>query len=209
MTNEITNAEKISATIISYLFHPLFMPSIGLYLFFHSGTYIETMNDDAKFFIYIILIFCTCILPLLSLPLFIYRRIIKNIEMDSRSERIMPAIFTLVFYFLGYYMINKLPIPSIILGYITSIVAMASFALLITIWWKISFHMMGLGGIVGALIALSIRLEVDLQHYIVGSVIIIGFVSAARLRLNMHTPLQILAGLFLGASVVFGFVFYS
>lgn len=209
MTEEITKAEKISATIVSYVFHPLLMPTIGLYLFFHSGTYLETMNNDAKSFLYIILGFCTCVLPLLSLPLFIYRRIIKNINMDSRSERIMPAVFTLVFYFLGYYMLNKLPIPSVITGYITSIVAMACFALLITIWWKISYHMMGLGGIIGALIALSVRMETNLQYYIIGSILIAGIVSTARLRLSAHTPLQILAGLFLGISVVFSFVFFS
>ncbi len=209
MTEEITKAEKISATIISYIFHPLLMPTVGLYLFLNSGTYIETMNSDAKNFIYIILGFCTCILPLLSLPLFIYRRIIKNIEMDSRSERIMPAVLTLVFYFLGYYMLNKLPMPTVIIGYITSIVAMASFALLITIWWKISYHMMGIGGIIGAIIALSIRLDVNLQYFIVESIIAAGLVSAARLRLNAHTPLQVIAGLFLGVFVVFGFVYFS
>ncbi|MBI5541293.1 MAG: hypothetical protein HY951_14600 [Bacteroidia bacterium] len=209
MTEEITKAEKITAIIISYIFHPLLMPTVGLFLFFHSGTYLETMNDDAKSFLYIILGFCTCVLPLLSLPLFIYRRVIKNINMDSRSERIMPAVFTLVFYFLGYYMLNKLPIPTVITGFITSIVAMASFALLITIWWKISYHMMGLGGIIGALIALSIRMETNLQYYIIGSILIAGIVSTARLRLNAHTPLQILAGLFLGIAVVFGFVFFG
>ena len=209
MTEEITKAEKISATIISYIFHPLLMPTIGLYLFFNSGTYIETMNSDAKNFIYIVIGSCTCILPLLSLPLFIYRRLIKNIEMDNRSERIMPAVFTLVFYFLGYYMLNKLPMPTVIIGYITSIVAMASFALLITIWWKISYHMMGIGGIIGALMALSIRLDVNLQFFIIACIIVAGLVSAARLRLNAHTPLQVLAGLFLGLSVVFGFVFFS
>ena len=120
----------------------------------------------------------------------------------------MPAVFTLVFYFIAYYLLSKLPIPSVIIGYITSIVAMASFALLITIWWKISYHMMGLGGIIGALIALSLRLDANLQYYIIISIIVTGFVSTARLRLSAHTPLQILSVFFLCITVVFGFVFF-
>jgi len=209
MSTEHTRSEKIAAIIISYIFHPLLMPTVGLYLFFHSGTYIETMNDEAKNFLYVILGFSTCILPLLLLPLFIYRRVIKNIEMDTRSERIMPAVFTFVFYFLGYYLLNRLPVPNVLSGYISSVVATVSAALLITIWWKISFHTLALGGIIGSLIALSLRFEADLQYFIMASLFFTGLVSAARLRLGAHTPLQIITGFFLGLIVVFLFVFFG
>ena len=102
MSREPTKIENLSSKIISYIFHPLLMPTIGLYLFFNSGTYLETINNEAKNFLYLIVGFSTCILPILSLPVFIYRRLIKNIEMDVRNERIIPAIFALLFYFLGY-----------------------------------------------------------------------------------------------------------
>jgi len=94
-------------------------------------------------------------------------------------------------------------------GYISSVVATVSAALLITIWWKISFHTLALGGIIGSLIALSLRFEADLQYFIMASLFFTGLVSAARLRLGAHTPLQIITGFFLGLIVVFLFVFFG
>ncbi len=209
MNENPTKIENISAKIVSYIFHPLLMPTIGLYIFFHSGTYLETINNEAKNFLYLILGFSTCVLPVLSLPVFIYRRLIKNIEMDARNERIIPAIFTLLFYFLGYYLLKNIPMPNILLAYISSVVAIASLALLITIWWKISFHTLAIGGIIGALIALSLRLEADTQYYIMISLILAGVISSARLRLNAHNYLQVVTGFILGLTIVFSFVFFS
>ena len=209
MNKNPTKIENLSSKIISYIFHPLLMPTIGLYFFFNSGTYLETINNEAKNFLYLIVGFSTCILPILSLPVFIYRRLIKNIEMDVRNERIIPAIFALLFYFLGYYLLKNIPMPNILLAYISSVVAIASLALLITIWWKISFHTLAIGGIIGALIALSLRLDADIQYYIMFSLILAGFVATARLRLNAHNYLQVVAGFVLGLSVVFSFVYFS
>lgn len=208
--NEVpTRTEKICTTVVSYIFHPLLMPTIGLYLFFNSGTYLETINGEAKTFLYLIIGFSTCILPILSLPVFIYRRLIKNIEMDARSERVIPAIFALLFYFLGYYFLKSLPMPKILLAYISAVVAIASLALLITIWWKISFHTLAIGGIAGALIALSLRLDADIQYFIMFSIILAGIISTARLRLNAHNYLQVITGFVLGLTVVFSFVYFS
>lgn len=209
MNENPTKIEKISAKIVSYLLHPLLMPTIGLYLFFNSGTYLETINNDAKNFLYLIIGFSTCILPILSLPVFIYRRLIKNIEMDARNERIIPTIFALLFYFLGYYLLKNIPMPNILLAYISSVVAIASMALLITIWWKISFHTLAIGGIVGALIALSLRLNTDIQYFIMISIILAGFIATSRLSLKVHNYLQVVTGFVLGLTVVFSFVYFS
>jgi membrane-associated phospholipid phosphatase len=203
MQIEISRAEKVSAQIISYLFHPLFFPTIGLYLLLHSGTYLDSMNDEAKNFLYIIIGFSTCFLPLLSLPIFIYRRLIKNIEMENRTERVLPLTFVVAFYFLGYYLLNRLPLPQIITTYIASVTAIAAITLLITVWWKISFHTIGAGGLLGALLALSLKLETSLQMYIVIVLLIAGLVSTARLMLNAHTPLQIFTGFVTGFSFAF------
>jgi hypothetical protein len=208
MQIEISKAEKNFAKTISYLFHPLFFPTIGLFLMLNSGSYLDTMNDEVKNFLYMIVGFCTCVLPLLSLPVLLYRRIIKNIEMDSRTERVLPLTFVVVFYFLGYYFLNRLPISQIIIAYISSVACIAAIALLITIWWKISFHTLGAGGLLGALLALSLKLETSLQIYMVVVLLITGLVSTARLLLNSHTPLQIIAGFFTGFSVAFLWIYF-
>jgi hypothetical protein len=208
MSVDISKAEKISAKIVSYIFHPLFYPTLGLYFMLHSDTYLDTMNSEAKYFLYVILGFSTCVLPLLSLPVLMYRRLIKNIEMENRSERILPLIFVVIFYFLGYYLMNRLPIPQIIITYTSSVTFIAAIALLVTVWWKISFHTLGAGGLLGALIALSLKFDTSLQIYLVVVLIITGVVSSARLLLSAHTPTQIIVGFFTGLAIAFSGMYF-
>lgn len=215
MTSEMTEINYESSTteikaakIVSYLFHPVFYPTLGIYLFFHSGTYLDNMNDDAKNFLYTIIAFSTCILPLLSLPVFVYRRVIRNIEMDSRSERVVPLAFVLVFYFIGYYMLSKLTLPVVLTGYIASVTGLAAITLLITIWWKISFHLVGTGGLTGSIFALSFRLDAGIQHYLIGIILLTGIVATARLLLKAHSPWQIIAGFITGFTVSFVWIYF-
>lgn len=208
MSIDISKAEKISAKIVSYIFHPLFFPTLGLYFILNSGTYLDTMNGDAKFFLYVMLGFSTCILPLLSLPIFMYRRLIKNIEMENRSERVLPLIFIVLFYFIGYYMLARLPLHLILISYFTAVTGMAAVTLLITVWWKISFHMIGAGGLLGSVLALSLRLDTGLQMYLSLIILVAGIVATARLLLKAHTPAQIIVGFFTGFSGVFLWMFF-
>lgn len=203
MQTEISKAERITASIVSYIFHPLFFPTLGLYIMLHSGTYLDTMNSEAKNYLYMIVGFSTCLLPLLSLPIFIYRKIIRNIEMDNRTERVLPLTFVVVFYFLGYYLLNRLPIPQIIIAYMSAVTSIVAVALMVTIWWKISFHTLGVGGLLGALVALSIKFDASIQIYIIAIIIIAGLISTARLLLTDHTPMQVGVGFIAGFAIAF------
>ncbi len=208
MNHEPAKSEINAAKVISYIFHPVLYPTLGLYLFFHSGTYLDTMNDEAKNFLYTILAFSTCILPLLSLPFFVYRRMIRNVEMDSRSERVIPMAVILVFYFIGYYMLSKLPLPVVLTGYVASVTGLAAITLLITLWWKISFHLIGTGGLTGSLIALSLRLDAGIQNYLMGVIILTGIVATSRMLLKAHSPWQIIIGFLVGFSVSFVWIYF-
>jgi len=71
-------------------------------------------------------------------------------------------------------------------------------AFIINLKWKVSAHMTGIGGLLGALISTSILLEVDLISYVILSIFVSGLIASSRLILNAHTPLQLIAGFFLG-----------
>ena len=71
----------------------------------------------------------------------------------------------------------------------------------ITLRWKISIHMLGIGGLTGALIGLSQRFQYD--HFIMISVVVLlaGFVGYARLKTNSHNFQQVYAGFIIGLIV--------
>ncbi len=201
--------ERGIAKIISYIFHPMYMPTLGIFILFNSGSHISLLNTQAQTFIYLITFVSTCIAPLLFLPFFLYRNIVKNIRMETIKERIYPLSLTLIFYFFLYYIIKSLPLSNFIISFIFGSFISVLILFIITLKWKISAHMTGIGGVLGLIIGLSIKLSVNLQLFIICVFIISGMLGYSRLRLNEHTPLQVCCGYMLGFLCVFlSIIFY-
>ena len=80
------------------------------------------------------------------------------------------------------------------------------FTLIITLQWKISAHMVGIGGAVGAFTGL-LALHDPFPFIALAAVIIIaGALGTARLLASDHTPGQIHAGAALGFLCTYGCV---
>jgi len=105
---------------------------------------------------------------------------------------------TCLCYFSAYYILRFLPLPKafnlLLLGAATAIVL----ATIITIRWKISIHMVGIGGMVGGLLSISQYLSVDFTWAILAVMVAAGLLGTARMILNTHTPIQIYSGFVLG-----------
>lgn len=192
-----TILKKISKAF-SYLFHPLIMPSLGLIILFNSNSYISYLSFDAKKIIFLIVFISTFLLPILFIPFYLFQNIIKNIEMDNHKERIIPLATTSVVYFFSYFMLHRLAVPHIIENFIFSALLTLLVLLLINIKWKISAHMMGIGGLTGAVVAFSLLLGVNLYFYYLPIILISGLVASSRIILKMHNHKQIYFGWTIG-----------
>lgn len=73
--------------------------------------------------------------------------------------------------------------------------------LLINLFWKISAHMVAIGGLCGMMIATSYRLQINLHPVLISLFIIAGLIAFSRLKLNAHDPSQVYFGFLLGAFV--------
>jgi membrane-associated phospholipid phosphatase len=193
---------KISAKILSYLFHPLVMPLLGVLVIFYSNSYISLLPSDIKKIILIVISANTLGLPLLMMPLFIQFGAIKSLEMESAKERILPLTFMLIPYILTVYFLLKLPIPILVSSFMIGASLALVSCLIISFWWKISIHLVGIGGLVGFLIAFSIRLNANVLLFILLSILIAGFLASARLYSKAHRPLQVYLGFILGFTVM-------
>ncbi len=194
--------QKKIASIISTLLHPMLMPTIGLLIIFSTQSHITFLPFEYRRLVTIIVLISTCILPLSVIPIFIQTKIIKSIHMDSSKERILPLMVTGLFFILGYYFLKKFQLPSFIpLFFLGTLVALI-ISLAISFFWKISIHMVGIGGIIGALIAMYIKYGVNTNMWLLICIGIAGIVGTCRLILNAHNPYQIYAGLFLGTASI-------
>jgi membrane-associated phospholipid phosphatase len=99
---------------------------------------------------------------------------------------------------LAFYMLNELQAPflfgRIMLGAATAM----GFTYLINLKWKISLHMIGMGGLCGVFFAVSELLYENNITLLSGALLVSGLLGTARIRLGAHYPSQIYAGFFLG-----------
>ncbi len=200
-------SEKI-AKIISIVFHPVLIPTLGFLLLLNSGFYFSLLTLEAKRFLLLVIFFSTCILPLLSVAIMALNPKF-DISMPVSKDRIFPLLASSVFYYMGFMLLGKVrAVPEFKLFMLASVIVIIAL-LLISFKWKISNHMASIGGLAGALFALSFRGGLNPVYSIIIVVLLSGIVGTARLRLEKHNIWQIIAGYALGFSVLYFVIFFS
>ena len=193
--------QKISKAI-SYLYHPLLIPSLGILVLFNSGTYLSYLPVDVKKWILLMVFLCTYVVPLAFIPFFLYHRLMMSIEMGSKRERSLPLILSLVFYGFCYVLVRRIAIPHLYHTFMLSSLLTLLASMLVTFRYRISLHMVGAGGLVALIGFLAFYLKVNLQFYLGIAVVLAGLTGTARLILKAHTPDEIYLGFILGFTIV-------
>lgn len=205
--DQLTKTDKALPNVLSFVFHPLLMPVAGtMFILFCSGLYITMLPVKAKEIILLIVGIGTLGLPVALLFFYWMHRWITNFYVSERRERILPLVLTAVFYYIAYRVLHSLHTPFLIQKFVLASTIAVGLASLISMWWKISLHGVGIGGFTGMLAALATFSTALLPAMLV-AVIISGVVGYARIRLNAHTPAQYYAGVLLGCGVMFGIFF--
>lgn len=199
------------AQAISALLHPLLMPTL-LYaiIFYFSPATFSIVNETLQWRLLILIFVSTFIMPLISILLMYRLRSISSLTMDSKNERFLPFLSTTFFYMITTYLFVKQ-----LSGYYTMLIVIGSITLslalvtLISVFWKISAHSVGICGIVGFLFGFYYKhADQQLFYPILVIILIAGLLMSARLSLNAHNPMQIFAGALLGWSISFGAVYW-
>lgn len=205
-------ALRIFSMLISGLFLPLFMPLLALWLTITFDPYMVFFLSPAKTQMTLIVVgLATIIFPLINLFLLKKASVITSYNLDNRSERLAPAITTLIYFTLGYFLIKKGDLPLVIYSMYLGGLASVFIAMLISLKWKISLHAIGISGVLGGIYGLFKIHEFINIPLIITLVICSGLVMMSRLVLKAHTPAQVYIGFLVGfasvyLSVIFGVV---
>ena len=187
--------------IVSILFHPVFVPTITVFLVVKIYSNIIILENQAG-----IILIGTCvfslILPLLSVFILLLTKKIDSLEMPKKEERFLPILFASIWMILGFYFMKEIfsyaPImKSIYLGAIYVMLI----SLLITKKWKISLHMLAIGGATGVFIMLEFLFGQNLMLLLI-TILISGILGFSRLSLKAHSLNQIYAGFIVGKIIM-------
>ena len=194
--------EKI-AKGISYIFHPIFLPVYCLMLLFNLDLiFTFELTLKAKLILFFFITVSTIILPLCIIYLMKRQKFIASYQMETRDERRYPYLIVAIFYFFSYNIFRQLQLPDMYALYFMGAAFLLLLVVLINIWWKISIHMIGIGGVFGTVTGISISLEANLLFLMMFISILAGIIAFARLRLNAHKPAEVYGGFLLGAFVM-------
>jgi hypothetical protein len=202
---------KKIATGFSIVFHPLLMPTIGVLILLFSGSYISYIPFNLKRPIIFLIFSGTCLFPAIMIPFIYMRGMITDLQMKNHYERILPISLTLISYMVIFFLFLSIPAYHFLHGFVLGSLLEVLFALLINYRWKISIHMMGLGGITAFLLVTSMIQHLNLLPYVVMAILASGIVASSRLILGAHTEQEVYAGFLTGMTIMGGclLIFYQ
>lgn len=198
---------RLFANLISIVFHPLWIPLFS-FMLFTWGSLDLVQSYEAKKVIYFLLLI-NIVLPAASIFYLIRSGALSGIELKNRKERSSPYMLVIIYYLIFYYVLTNLSavMSSVLYCMFLGIVVSIVLSMLINLKWKISVHMLAIGGLFGSIIALTL-LRPELVHpsWLFISIISAGFVGFARVYLNCHNHAQVYSGFLLGAVIQVAFI---
>ena len=194
------------AKFISYIFHPLLMPTYGFILIFYTKNYISTFVPiNIKLITIGITFFFTFLLPAINAYILLKLGRIKSLEMETQQERLIPYGSAVLYYLALLYLFHNTNFLTIFKIVVLGAACSILLTLLINIKWKISAHTVGIGGVAGAVLGIVYKLQMDMELVFFMTVLAGGLVGYSRLRLNAHTPSQVYVGFLMGFLVQLSF----
>ena len=202
-TNEvIISFEQKAMRVIHYvsvffstLLTPLMMPTYGIIVSLWMSSLL-VLTLPTKMTVLGVVFLITGVVPVLSFILLKYLKIIDDIHLNGRKERLLPYVIMIVCYVstaIYLFMINA---PEWMWMFMFGGGCATLVSLIINFKWKISAHMAGIGGLIGLLCRINAGGDgaFDLLPVICATIFVAGILGTSRVAMERHTVMQVLAG---------------
>lgn len=197
-----------AASILSTVFSPFYAPVwvlIGLFFF----SYLRMLPLQYKVFIIaMVYIFCVLI-PRVGINLFRVLMRWTHLQLSHREHRHMPYLLTIGSYVVCLTLMTKINVAMFIRGIVMAAFVSQLICVVVNAWWKVSTHMVGMGGLVGALIACSLLFFYNPVWPACGLILLSGALGTSRIILRQHTLEQVVVGFFIGFLCSMTFILLS
>ncbi len=187
----------IAARVFSTVFRPTYYPTVGTSLLL-CFSFLSLFPIAFKLWLLSLVAFFTIALP--ALGVFIYRRLHgwSALELRKRHKRAMPYIIYICCYLCLMHILSITHMPHFLMAIIGISLLIQCICVLVNVWWKVSMHAAGSGGVIGALVAYSSIFRFNPIWWLCLSILVAGCVMTSRMVLRQHTLSQVLCGTLIG-----------
>lgn len=176
------------------------MPLYGTLLLFYTvdAWFVYSLTNVAKVMIAGVIALNTLVIPLLFFVFMLKTGRISDVQVTRKNERHLPLLVTLVFYVTTYVVLSNLGLNRVLLTFLLVGVVALAVGFFVNLFWKISMHMIGIGGIFGAFYFLALQYNFNFNFNLMLMLLAAGLAGTARMKLNQHNALQIFSGAIVG-----------
>jgi len=187
---------KTLSNILSYLFHPLAIPTwMALFLLLTNPFSFAGM--PAAVVIAIVFI-NTFMFPVIAILMMRKLGFIDSLSMPDNKQRIIPLVATIVFYVWAYLAMRKTNFPYMMMIFMMGALVSLFISFVINVFYKLSLHMVGISGALMAVMMMLFFSQSDVSYFFLIMIILTGAIASARLYLESHTLQEVYAGFIIG-----------
>jgi membrane-associated HD superfamily phosphohydrolase len=190
---------RIAARIISFIFHPLFIPVYISWFLIYINPLFPAINPSDKWILLLRFIVMYTVFPLVTVFLAKGLGFIQSIFLKTQKDRIIPYIVCGIYYFWMWYVLKNQPEFPRYFVMLSLAIFIASFlGLIVNSFMKVSMHAISVGVMITFILLLAFLTDANYGFYIAIAFLLAGTVSSARLINSDHYPVEVYAGLVVG-----------
>ena len=185
------------ARIFSTVFRPSYYPTLGTFILL-SFTYLNLFPWIFKLWLLALVYLFTFCLP--ALTIYIYRRMNgwRAFELRKRHKRAVPYIINICCYLCLMHIFAVTHMPHFLMAIIGISLLIQCVCVTVNLWWKVSMHSAGSGGVIGAVVAYAAIFGFNPVWWLSLAILVSGLVMTSRMLLRQHTLAQVLGGTIIG-----------
>ena len=191
-----------TAEILSVVFHPIFIPLYGLIIIYSSNTLHSFLPLQLKRMIFILVMANNVLLPMALATVLYARGAISTFNARDRNERVLLLTFSLVMYSLTSFLLLRMQVPGLFRAFFIAIAVVTLITLLITVFYRISLHASGIGGLLALVLFMAGLYHIGMVWQTVAVLLTGSAVLSSRIYLEDHSPAEVWSGFFAGAAIM-------
>jgi hypothetical protein len=208
-TNEykFSGVTRFFAHLFSVLFHPLFIPFyVVAFLVYYHPSYFSGFSEYTKLKLLLTTALNTVFFPAFAVLIMKGLGFVNSVFLHTQQDRIGPYLSSMIFYFWAARVFFKFQpeLTPVLAAFMTGVFLTTAIALIANIFYKISMHAIGCGGMLGIFIIIMNSNSMLMTWPLSAAILITGIVCTCRLMVSNHTQKEIYMGLAVGLVCQFG-----
>ena len=198
----VNSPATIFGRVISYLFHPLFIPIYLIIFLTYELQFFPELDSWRRKLVVIQFLVSYTLLPLLTILLMRALGFIGSIHLKTQKDRILPYIVCEIFYFWAWYVSKNLGYPKLLVAFTLAVFLACSLGLILNIYMKVSMHGLAVGTLSAFMLVLPFTMNRPVGLYVALALLIAGLTCTARLLDSDHSTREVYTGFFAGAAMM-------